>query len=195
MFFFLDTRRMHTREKQSYRRKKHNHKTQFGRGHVWTQERIPKKRIHFSNNTKAPNLSSANLFSPERTTYLNELYEQLHTVIPPNTNIHTYNAEIMGALMAAYDDPANMQKLVDLIYDPQELTPENIGFLQNYKNGPIAKQISRLAAANIPNNTKKKYLNYYRYQRATRKLKKLYNNSYTAVPKTIHPEWSDTSLT
>lgn len=136
---------------------------------VWAMNEIPSSATH-------PN-------------YLDDLYAQLRKVLPPNTNIHSNNAEIMGALMETNNSPENMRRAVNLIYETEPITNEEKIILGPFIRGPSHRNISRIAATNLSPELKQKFLMQYRRNRATKKLKRMYNNTY--VSKYTHPEWNE----
>ena len=115
--------------------------------------------------------------------YLNDMRAR----IPQPANEHANNAEIMGALQTIYNDPENMKRALQIIYDPQPLTYVEQNTANQLKMRG-KKGINILSRAHVTPRNKARVLNKLRYNRQLRKIAHMYEIDHR--PKFLHPEWN-----
>ncbi len=136
--------------------------------------------VTFRNNTK-PNTNTNN-FSHLPPTYLNELHNVLFSRIHRSSDYQANNAEVFAALQESYNDPANMLKAINLIYEHDAFTDEERQLLQPYlQTRKVHLAINKIAASTLPESLKRKALMFLRHLRQKHRITKTYI--------TQHPEW------
>ena len=168
---------------------------QKGRG-ILQSKPTTRKSVQFFIRNKRNHINNSNNANTNKTKpwnqpgYLEELKSVLKGVLPPVANVHQHNAEIMGALLESYNNPEDMYEMIDLIYNYEPLTPQEQEVLKPYTHNKVPKEISRLAASNLPPDVKRKLLNFYRRFRARQKIHHLYEKKHEPKVRYIHPEWN-----
>lgn len=141
----------------------------------------------FRNNT---NPSNNSIHFPQNNTYLNDLLQQVRHSIPPPTNIPQNDAEIMAAVLETYNSPQDMKAVLKLIYEPQNVTPEEANIERRLLTQGLRKAIGRVSQATLPEALKQKILNRIRYSLASHKIHHMFEKEYTINSRYVHPEWN-----
>ncbi len=153
------------------------------------------RKIHFANNvTSAPSSNNSNEYAPEDPKYLSNLYEAMHKIIPIPSSLQERDAQILAEVMEMYDDPKDMEGALRRIYKPEEVTAEELAYIN--KKQPLHKQLARsintLNASNLSFTLKQKILNRLRFNRAIHKLYAIFIKN-SSNPRFIHKEWNRTN--
>lgn len=160
-------------------------KTRRNRVHIKTRK--TKGGIRFTNNTKPPhnNDYSGNPLP----SYLNELANELYMYIAPSSEYHSNNAHLFATLQETYNDPVDMKKAINLIYNqPHEFTEQERTIIQSLTQGKkIHVAINNVAIAPIPEPFKTRILNFLRHYRMKHRIHKTYEKEH--APMFIHTEW------
>lgn len=156
------------------------------------QKRGGTRKIRFSNNTKGSN--NGDNYNYANSKYLSNLYDTMHTFVPIPSYLQEHDAQILAEIVPLYDDPQDMISALKRIYLPEELTQEELSFINQQLPGQkrIEYLINDTHASNLPFELKQKVLRILRFNRAVKKIERIFIKN-SSMPRYIHKEWNRTN--